>query len=78
VDEKMIEKLAGAMVYCQVDVCGIGMFRAPDFAKEVVEALKQGGYEIEIRPTQRVPDAIYCTGCGDEIIPLCPECSGEE
>ena len=28
--------------------------------------------------TQRVPDAIYCTGCGDEIIPLCPECSGKE
>lgn len=28
--------------------------------------------------TQRVPDAVYCTGCGDEIIPLCPECSGEE
>ncbi len=28
--------------------------------------------------TKRVPDAIYCTGCGDEIIPLCHECSGEE
>lgn len=27
---------------------------------------------------QRVPDAVYCTGCGDELIPLCPECSGEE
>lgn len=27
---------------------------------------------------ERVPDAVYCTGCGDEIIPLCPECSGEE
>lgn len=26
---------------------------------------------------QRVPDAVYCTGCGDEIILLCPECSGE-
>lgn len=30
------------------------------------------------RTTKRVPDAYYCTGCGDEIIPLCPECSGEE
>lgn len=30
------------------------------------------------RLTQRAPDAVYCTGCGDEIIPLCPECSGEE
>lgn len=27
---------------------------------------------------ERVPDAVYCTGCGDELIPLCPECSGEE
>lgn len=32
----------------------------------------------EYCPTQRVPDAVYCTGCGDELIPLCPECSGEE
>lgn len=34
--------------------------------------------ELQRLLTQRVPDAIYCTGCGDEIIPLCPECSGEE
>ena len=55
-DEKMIEVLAGAMVYCQVDVCGLGMFRAPNFAKDVVAALKEGGYEIEIRPTQDAPN----------------------
>lgn len=27
---------------------------------------------------RRAEDAIYCVGCGDELIPLCPECSGEE
>ena len=24
------------------------------------------------------PDAIYCTGCGDEILPVCPECAHED
>lgn len=34
--------------------------------------------ETEAAEQERVPDAVYCTGCGDELIPLCPECSGEE
>lgn len=39
-------------------------------------ASKQSKIKHEL--TQRFPDAIYCADCGDEIIPLCPECSGEE
>ena len=47
-DEKAMVILANALVYCQVDVCGIGMFRAPDFAKEIIEIIRKNGYEIEI------------------------------
>lgn len=32
----------------------------------------------ESRLTKRVPDALYCTGCGDEILPVCPECAHED
>ena len=28
--------------------------------------------------TPLAPDAIYCTGCGDEILPVCPECAHED
>ena len=27
---------------------------------------------------EKYPEAVYCTGCGDEIIPLCPDCSGND
>ncbi len=53
-NEKIIEALAEAMVMAQVDVCGIAMFQAPHFAKEVIENLREYGYEI--CPASPAPD----------------------
>jgi hypothetical protein len=52
-------------------------FSAEDLRK-LANAANEVADKLDGGLTQRVPDAVYCTGCGDEIIPLCPECSGEE
>lgn len=35
-------------------------------------------YIFEAAKQKRVPDALYRTGCGDEILPVCPECAHKD